>query len=695
MRTQRLLAKRSFLCAAALLCGAAHSDELITQYRYRSFAGTVPPGWVSTYKPAETVLPNVVTQQRGTADDAFQDFLYAEFNGTSTVYTCDDDVADNDLSKDFSVQAFLRMNSTNGVQTVCSTLTADPFEGFRLVVSNGYAQGQVVFDNDVLHAVTAPEPLAAGVWYRLGYRLQKDTVAEVHSVDLWVNESHVVSTVVPYDYTVDHSPQDPVIGADRDGSGGKTNFLSADVYAVQIDDYGASDFFLESPAIRDGSRYFGIPSYHDYLDTGSDPLALRITETWDDTGYSAFRSRLKSRHFCPFLNDYFIPQGTAADDQAGRIFVAMYYKDVSGENPSGYPSLVAEVFMPEGRLGNVMLLHDETDSPNTTHAGGIAFWDGHLYVPAGSDLLVYPIADLPPAQFDPDRLTGFAPISIQPCARFTDIVSFDSIAFVNVHLNAGNRPVLWLGDFDGDSAKSIDVFDVTGSTNLVYSTSFTQVNEDAQGVLVYYDSGQTNRTLLSTSYGSGDSTVYQATYSSTASAAVSSRRLLVGPGGFEDFTLFKGDLWTSSESGGKHFQKRTFPWSMLFPFVFSLDIDDCLDSDTNSVPDQWQDWHGIAAGADPDSDEDGDGLTLLQEFASDTDPADPASLPLIQSQGAPLELSLPASSARFYTLECSLDLKSWSPVEGQVRRRGSDGSLSVFPSTGESTACFRFNIEAE
>ena len=169
-------------------------EEAITQYRYRPFTGITQPTWVSSYLSASTVLPTIVEQQRGTASDAFQDFSFGIFDGTNTVYACDDDVANNDLSKDFSVLAVLSPSSTTGTQTICSTFTTDRQEGFRLAITNGVIFGELVFADGTIHTVTASEPVVAGNWYQIGYRLMADAAAQTQSVDLWVNSTKVASS---------------------------------------------------------------------------------------------------------------------------------------------------------------------------------------------------------------------------------------------------------------------------------------------------------------------------------------------------------------------------------------------------------------------------------------------------------------------------------------------------------------------
>ena len=235
--------------------------------------------------------------------------------------------------------------------------------------------------------------------------------------------------------------------------------------------------------------------------------------------------------------------------------------------------------MPEGRLGNVFLLQNEDASPSLSHVGGIAYRDGHLYVSDAQDLLVFSIADQPASNFDPDTLTGFAPINIQPIKRFRSMVSFDSIAFINIHTDSSDTALLTLGDFDRDAPSSMDLFELTSSTTAVYRSTSTEVQNKAQGIVVYQDDQATKHTLLSKSYSSVDSGIYTGTYTNGGAEATSSSLLLSGPSGFEDVVLYNDAFWSTSESGAKYFQKKSSaPWAPLFPFLFSVNIADLIDA---------------------------------------------------------------------------------------------------------------------
>ena len=65
----------------------------------------------------------------------------------------------------------------------------------------------------------------------------------------------------------------------------------------------------------------------------------------------------------------------------------------------------------------------------------------------------------------------------------------------------------------------------------------------------------------------------------------------------------------------------------------SVELSAKSDLNANGIPDEWEKKSGISAGfATPESDEDADGFTLLQEYLAGTDPVDPLSHPKYISQ---------------------------------------------------------------
>lgn len=107
------------------------------------------------------------------------------------------------------------------------------------------------------------------------------------------------------------------------------------------------------------------------------------------------------------------------------------------------------------------------------------------------------------------------------------------------------------------------------------------------------------------------------------------------------------------------------------------------DADADGIHDSWEYQHNGNLGRAPNSDDDGDGRTLEQEFIADTDPnsghSQLANSEITRASSTSLDLRLGyTSSARTYTLLYSTDLgmsETWVEVPGYIDRPGTDGPL--------------------
>jgi len=717
--------------ASLLACMTA--DAAQTVYRYRAFAGSTAPNTVSNYVAGSTQLPPVTSINRGPAGGPFRDFQYATFSGTHQV-TAQAFNLPGALSGDFTVSAHVRIApGESGTQTLMSTWGADGSAGISLQVLGGTVHGRIALregaGEPVARLLTAPVPLVPGRWIRVTYRYQRNANGSIHTHDLWLDEHKVATATLAANLTRADADLAPVFGATRDASG-FTDHLRADLFAIQIDDYALRDRFLNTPLIRDGSDYFGMISHHDYLGTtnvlgklGGSPLEKRIIDTaYSSTGaplYAALESRINQLWFLPFMNDDYVPQGFAADPEGGRVFLA-YYHRTREDTSYTQPNMIAEVFLPEGRLGNVFLLRTETNQPLlNSHMGGIAYWNGFLFAPnigtgnGTPTMFAFDISEQAPAVFDPDTLAGFSPVQLRAIKRYNhpqSVIStalrFNTISFMGVHYDAHHQPFLHIGNFDEAVAKPTHVFKLSlagdGQTRdpiLTDPVTHMQSHRRAQGMAFYHDLdagvSRARRTLLSNSWGNGDSFLYNASYAgdSAPQGGVEWLRL---PAGFQDLGRMGNDLLTWSESGATYYQKRaSSPWTKLYPFLVAINMASLRDPAGRGIPDEWYQRHSIGLSVHPSTDLDGDGFSIRDEYLWDTDPRNALSHPGVALQTNPLQFQLPTSSARFYTLLHSDDLVNWLPVPSANHRRGTN-TLQIFPATSPNPhAFFRFKVSTD
>ena len=138
---------------------------------------------------------------------------------------------------------------------------------------------------------------------------------------------------------------------------------------------------------------------------------------------------------------------------------------------------------------------------------------------------------------------------------------------------------LWLGSFSTSSGANLCTVAVDADGRLgEVLDRWALPTTKVQGVLSLGD----DQVLLSQSYGSSDRALYLWRLDSDTYAPV-----LGGPSGFEDLALSpEGLIWTSSESGGRYFQKRFQEnilcgpnWNDLYPYAMALDLSAILSED--------------------------------------------------------------------------------------------------------------------
>ena len=119
-----------------------------------------------------------------------------------------------------------------------------------------------------------------------------------------------------------------------------------------------------------------------------------------------------------------------------------------------------------------------------------------------------------------------------------------------------------------------------------------------------------------------------------------------------------------------------------------------IDTDHDGIPDAYENiTPGLNAtdAGDANRDNDGDGLTNLQEFLAGTDPNNPASHPTLTGAiiGTNFQLSFSTVAGRFYRIEKSADLSAWQIVATNVAGTGSTMQLSLPISPSVARQFFR------
>jgi hypothetical protein len=604
-------------------------------------------------------MPGIGLLERGPAGSPFPATRYGTFRAEN-VYVLEDLFPGASLKSSFTIEAHLQLTESGvqGARTIVGNEPSEGGAGFTLMVEDGQPAGRIWTSGSVEpQVVRATESLVPGRWYRVVYRYWQDTLSGNHHHDIWIDGKLAAEAVVEADLPRMSSSATPAVGASRDPAGGFMDWLDANVMAVQIHDYNLDPYYLSAKLIRDGTRYFGWPAFHNYLgldgEAGGKPLEQRMVDTYFEAGgamrYGGFDELVRDNWVLPLLNDGYVVQGMAGDPENHRLFLAMYHRRVDGVSYS-YASVVVEILMKEEyRLGRVFMLHDEKGLPLYSHVGGIAYWNGLLYVPGpprsttrDPDVFVYEIPASPGDGFNPHSMEGFTALDLDARWKLRDPIGgllgdaarFNSISFMGIHLNAAEEVILHLGNFQSTSPAPVHLFrlglEPDQPPQLTPVWTHIQSHRRTQSVYYFYNAEVANRaawkTFQATSYGNNDSVLYTDVYLEDRTDSFGSEFTRM-PAGLEEIFCHSDRVWMTSESGSLYYQKRSNPWTDLYPFLAVLDAGSVVDINNNTIRDQWEAKYGLTGVLDPDSDGDGDGFTLRQEYGWDTNPKDPLDFP--------------------------------------------------------------------
>lgn len=567
-----------FLCGISLV-GEAHAAPYghKTVFRYRCYEGDHPP-WVSPIDGVGGIdhSPGSGDIHRIVRGHGFERLLYADFNGGSEYIRSSEAVETVDTAghDSFTIQAWFLAHSVSGYR--CLISNTQDYRGFSLKIKNGQLRGLMRLENGGAHV---NEEILGGtiqdsIWYYAALRVKEND--DSYDMRLFVNGDEVAQRTCSHYDGIRQSTERPMVGAEPNGGNPDGDYFDGYLYAVSITNYAVGvTNNLENELIRDGSRYFGMVSYHDYLDTTDGP-DHRISNTIDK--YLDVDNYVTQRYYCPFMNDYYIPQGVTTNG-SNRIYMSLYWKDTDG-NTGQYPSILAEMST-DGKLLRTMRLYDENHQEFAGHVGGAAFWNGQIYIPDGRDVLRYDLSEAGSYYFDPDSfshpLHDKNPLYAQDTYYDCDIAPNTEIDYLSASADADGSPILWTGDFTASSGdyRAIIGFAIQPDGGIDSADPlhhFTLPVIKAQGIYCHYTSPSHFAFYVSASWGDNPSHIYDVIYERGNPEAVSHRTVFYGPAGLEDLDMIGSQLWSVSESGGKHYQKRSGePWEDLFPFVFAYE----------------------------------------------------------------------------------------------------------------------------
>jgi hypothetical protein len=345
-------------------------------------------------------------------------------------------------------------------------------------------------------------------------------------------------------------------------------YLKGKLSAVNFKSYIPQEEYLNTHIPFDGSEYSGIPAYHNYnIGSSGTEADQRITEN---------STPIMESVIVPYMDDDFIPQGLTNSEEDDdntysnpMVYSSLYNKTISGQTRLKR-SIVVE--MDPNNNYKIRRCFQLAGELKNSHVGGIAFFNNRVYVASSYKIEAYTIPEF-------DTTNGYE--------KYVNLNAQSNMLF-NVASQASFvtyfRDTIWVGDY----RTSTDAFlfgyplNEDGSVDVASTPKKYFMPLKTQGVAWTTVSG-TDYLMISTSGGDGKSYIYRVPRSNLSSNQYPVEdRTLAFPAGGEDLS-FDNDqnLYAQSESGAKHFQKRSSPWSTFYPFLFKISYDTMFDDLTS------------------------------------------------------------------------------------------------------------------
>ena len=558
-------------------------------FRYRTFSGT-KPSYVSSLTSSGGISfasgsADIVSTYRGAG---FDSLIVTDFDGATEFIQGASaiDTTDSAGNTEFSVEAWFKADSVGGVRAIFSNTESN--HGFALKIENGRLRGYVRFRNGstpvpyIIDQEAAYANLSTGRWYYAVLHCRKQS--SYYELKLYLDGTRVGYVTTSGTWNgVYQSTEKPMVGAEPSGGSASGDYFDGQIFAVTVSNHDILlDNYVKLKVVRDGGRYFGSPSYHDYLDTRAS-VDYRIDET---TGaYANVGTKQVDRMTNPFVNDGYIPQTISHDAANGFFYVSSYWRDVDGTiaSASYQPdrlSIVAEIDKATHALRRVFRLYKPDGSPNYGHLGALAYHNGNLYISYGRTMHRYSLATAPNPNYIFNPQTFANPRGDQnPLTAVSgiDLTSYlqgnTSIDSAHVSLDSNGDTILWTSDWDTVDIRKLHGFKLNpdGSIAVPAVYSFNLPATIVNGIACYSATATDVWFYILSAGGDNPSYLRRVRYAKSSATPQSSTIVFTGPAGQEGLTLVGTQVWTTSESGGRFYQSRTTdPWTDLYPFCYGI-----------------------------------------------------------------------------------------------------------------------------
>ncbi len=591
MNPYRLLA----LLLAPAFAAALFAGPVITEpnnhkviFRYRTYSGSIP-GYVSPLTSAGGIdhtagSSDIVTINRGAG---FDGTIVTDFDGSSefvqgasTITTVDSAGED-----DFAVEAWFKGDNYTGVHAVFSNTENN--RGFALKVEDGRLRAYVRFRNGtatvpyIIDQEAAYPNLNTGQWYYAVLHCRKQ--ASNYELRLYLDGVRVAFVTTTGLWNgVYQSSEKPMVGAEPGGGTATGDYFDGQIYAVVVYNH---DIFLDNyvklKVVRDAGRYFGSPSYHDYLDTTA-ARDYRLDET--TTAYADVGAKEADRMMYPFMDDGYIPQTCSYDSATGYLYTSCYWRDIDGSTASATAnpdriSIAVEIDKNTNALRRVFRLYRPDGTPNYGHVGALVSYNGSLYISYGATIYRYPLSSAP----NPNYV--FNPQTFANCLfdqnPLTDVTAYSlgsylggqtSVDSASISTDTNGDKIFWTGKFDSDVIRKIYGFKINADGSLATPAvySFNQPATDVNGVVCYSTTSTEFWFYIASSGAENASVMRRVKYLKSSPNVQSSTVVFTGPAGMEGLTLVGSQVWSTSESGARYYQGGTPQRTDLYPFLSGI-----------------------------------------------------------------------------------------------------------------------------
>lgn len=508
-----------------------------TVFRFRSPVNT-SNSWQSsgTWYGAHPTITN----SRG---PGLSTFVTTDFDGTSTAFVGASGVTVQSVG--FTISGLFLNRASSGIKGILST--TESWRGFSFKIDNGQLRALVrVMDgsNTVEYQLHDPNPIPLDQWVYAHMQVARS--GSSLRVRIYRDGALVAEGTYAALDGLAQSTAAPCVGAEPTSNVPDSGFFDGEIYSVELRDWPVAHNILVTPQLRGGGRYLGRPSYHDYLSTTHDLLRRQENALYNSDHTEM--ELINHQYGIPYLNDNYIPQGFEIDHNTGHLFMAYYYKDTSGLNENGYPSLVVVADPYDGSVLHTLRLFHTNGSSFVYHVGGIGAMGNNLYVSSNSRVYRFNLAAKTlvdsgtPGQGPPEYSVNVAEELSTGVSSYMDINDLE-----------GLHGALYVGSFSETGYGIIKRYELAPQGALsgaTHTADFTLPIVKVQGAVPFVHQGNT-AFLLSTSYGDHPSSI-----SLWIPPQTSVTRLACLPAGLEDIDIRHAQVWSWMENGGKYFQRE-------------------------------------------------------------------------------------------------------------------------------------------